>query len=274
MNPDRTGRSWPVFVFLLLLVATAQARTPLPAVSIVIDDMGKRLEPGERVLALPSGVACAFLPAARYTETLAERAHADGREVMLHLPMQSVDGRRLDRGAVTLDMTERQFDDTVRADLARVPYASGINNHMGSLLTRHPGHMAWLMKFMRTRGNLFFVDSRTTAATVAYQLARENGIPATERRVFLDNQQDEGDIAFQFRRLLRLARKEGSALAIGHPHPATLSFLERALPRLGREGVRLVPVRTLIELQQEDRKTWQAYWSPSPRAARNSKPSL
>jgi polysaccharide deacetylase 2 family uncharacterized protein YibQ len=245
----------------MLAQAPAAARQPVqPVISIIIDDLGKTLGDGKRVLRLPGPVACAFLPRAPYTSELAVAAHAVGKEVMLHLPMDSVDGRRLDAGGVTLNMTHRQFVDVVAADL---------NNHMGSLLTRHPGHMLWLMQELQRRAPMFFVDSRTTDATVARQLADENNVPSTDRNVFLDNRLDAEAIEYQFDRLLRLARKHGSAVAIGHPHPQTLAQLEKRLPLLKEAGVRLVPVADVIHLQQEDKSTWQASWSPSPKAAKN-----
>ena len=268
----KTTGLWPV-LFLWILF-TGQAWSEPPAViGIIIDDMGKRLETGQRVLALPGPVACAFLPRAHYTRELADQASERGREVLLHLPMDSVDGRPLDAGAVTLQMTKHEFVTTVLDNLRRVPHVSGVNNHMGSLLTRHPGHMRWLMETLRQQGGLFFVDSRTTRATVALQVADENGVPGIRRNVFLDNSLDKKDIAFQFDRLVALAREQGSALAIGHPYPQTLAVLEQRLPQLARQGIRLVPVRDLIA-QQEGEKTWQAYWSPSHRDAKNSKPSL
>jgi polysaccharide deacetylase 2 family uncharacterized protein YibQ len=273
----KTTGLWPVLFLVVLLTAQAQAQPPAvpqATISIIIDDMGKRQETGHRVLALPGPVACAFLPRARHTRELADQANRRGREVLLHLPMDSVDGHPLDEGAVTLEMTETEFVGTVLDNLQRVPHVIGVNNHMGSLLTRHPGHMRWLMEAIRHQGALFFVDSRTTKATVALQVAEENGVPGIRRNVFLDNSLDKKDIAFQFDRLVALAREQGTALAIGHPYPQTLAVLEQRLPRLAQQGVRLVTVRELIEQQQEGEKTWQVYWSPSHRDAKNSKPLL
>ncbi|MDT8386959.1 MAG: divergent polysaccharide deacetylase family protein [Thiogranum sp.] len=266
---------WPVlfclgFGLLVSTLVRADPSSAAPAISIVIDDLGKTLGPGKRVLALPGPVACAFLPHQRFTPVLAEAAYRGSKEVLLHLPMDSVDGRRLDAGAVTLDMTERQFAQVVQESLASVPFAVGINNHMGSLLTRHPGHMLWLMQAMRREGPLLFVDSRTTAATVARRLAVENDVPSLDRDVFLDHSLLEVDIAFQFRRLLRLARENGTALAIGHPHPQTLAYLEEQLPLLERNGIRLVSIKELISIQQQGGShTWQASSSPSRRAVKN-----
>ena len=276
MTRIRTGL-WPVLFLCPAFFSTLNAQSwtgSTPAISIVIDDMGKRLADDQRVLALPGPVACSFLPQARYTPLLADQAHAAGKEVMLHLPMDSVDRRPLDAGAVTLDMTEQQFVSTVQAGLDSIPHVIGINNHMGSLLTRHPGHMLWLMRFMQRQSPLFFVDSRTTVATVARMVAEENGVPASERNVFLDNHLAADEITFQFNRLLRLARKQGTALAIGHPHAQTLVLLEQQIPKLKQKGIRLVPVSELIEMQQEGEHTWQASWSHSHKDAKNSKPSL
>lgn len=248
---QRTGR-WPVLFLVLLLIPPGQAqdRNAVAVISIIIDDMGKQLVSGRRVLALPGPVACAFLPRAPYTSNLATEAFASGKEVMLHLPMDAVSGRRLDAGAVTLEMTQQQFIRTVQENLAAVPHVQGINNHMGSLLTRHPGSMLWLMQAMQQKP-LFFVDSRTTVSTVARQIAAENGIPNTERNVFLDHSLDARALAHEFKRLLQLARKQGSAVAIGHPHPQTLALLEQQLPLLEQNGVRLLPVSELIQYQQD-----------------------
>ena len=265
----RTG-FWPVLFYVLLVMVPAHAQeSVVPVISIIIDDMGKQLEPGQRVLDLPGLVACAFLPQAPHTSELASEAFSSGKEVMLHLPMDAVGGHRLDAGAVTLEMTRKQFFKTVRENLDAIPHVSGINNHMGSLLTRHPGHMLWLMQVMQQQSSLFFVDSRTTAWTVARRVAAENGVPSTERNVFLDHKLDAQTLDYEFNRLLQLARKQGSAVAIGHPHPQTLTLLEKRLPQLKQQGVRLLPVSELIDYQHEVNHTWQAFWSHSPKAVKN-----
>ncbi len=228
-------------------------------IGIIIDDVGEDLKEGRRAISLPGPVAYSFLPYRDFVHPLARMAHRRHKEIMLHLPMEAVDGRPLGKGGLTLDMTRAEVEHTVRADLAAVPYVEGINNHMGSLLTRHPGMMMWLMHEINRHGDLFFIDSRTTVMTVAQQVADENGVPNLRRDVFLDDDLSAGAIAYQFKRLLVLARRQGWALAIGHPHPATLAFLEQALPRLAREGVKLVPVSYLIH-QYSD-------WQVHPRAA-------
>lgn len=235
---------------------------PRPRIAIVIDDLGPSFDSGRRVIELPGPVACAFLPYARHTASLAHLAHTRHKEVMLHLPMQAVERANLDPGGLTLDMTQQQVVQTILEDLNRVPHVSGLNNHMGSLLTRHPGHMSWLMEVLQGRRDLFFVDSRTTRQTVAQRLADEKGVPAVSRDVFLDYQPGEASIQAQFLRLLQLARKNGSALAIGHPYPSTLEVLTRELSTLEAHGVKLVSVSRLVQHQQERKSRWQVSLSP------------
>lgn len=234
---------------------------PAPAgradIAIIIDDMGTRLAAGRRVLALPGAVTCAFLPYGPYTDPLARAAHTQGKDIMLHLPMQAMDSRYLDAGGLTLDMTKQAFLTTLENNLQRVPHVTGVNNHMGSLLTRHPGHMLWLMQALQQRGGLFFVDSRTSKHTVARQIAYEQAVPSVERDVFLDDDQALEAVRFQFRRLIRLAQQQGAAVAIGHPYDTTLRVLEEELPRLHEHGVRLVPVSQLVKYQYARDSEWR-----------------
>jgi polysaccharide deacetylase 2 family uncharacterized protein YibQ len=229
-----------------------------PAIALIIDDMGNQQGHGLRVIDLPGPVACAFLPYGAFTDSLARRAHSRNKEVMLHLPMQAVEHDSQQAGMLTLDMTQQQFLAEFRRAIDAVPHVSGLNNHMGSLLTRHPGSMAWLMQAIGGRGDLFFVDSRTTAATVAEQLATEHGIPNMARKVFLDNVADIGAVRARYRQLLADARRDGTALGIGHPKPATLQVLEEELARLDEQGIQLLPVASLINMHAHRRLTWQA----------------
>ena len=229
-----------------------------PSIALIIDDLGNQYSHDSEAIKLPGPVTCAFLPYAPFSRSLAEQAYAGRKEVMLHLPMQAVNEEPREAGELTLDMTRLQFNQTLQGDLAAVPHASGINNHKGSLLTRHPGHMAWLMQDMERQSGLYFVDSRTTVYTVARQLANEYRIPSIDRKVFLDNEQTTGAIQAQFRRLLDIARREGTALGIGHPHEETLAVLRQELPGLADYNIRLVTVSQLIEIEHRRKGVWQA----------------
>ena len=229
-----------------------------PSIALIIDDIGDNLSRGLRAVSLPGAVTCAFLPHTTYARQLAVAAHGQNKEVMLHLPMESEDGQAPGPGALTLDMTRTEFSRTFRSDLSAIPYAAGLNNHMGSLMTQRPEHMRWLMQEIKRRGDLFFVDSRTTDATVAQRVAQENSVPNLRRDVFLDDDQHPEAIARQFSRLLALAKRRGSAVAIGHPYPTTLRFLEEQLPRLSDAGIQLVAVSHLLSLKQHPETIYAA----------------
>jgi uncharacterized protein len=248
---------------LLVILTAGAAETGLhgqtgkparPLIAIIIDDLGNQRGLGERAIALPGPVACSVIPGTAYGTYLAEQANVAGKEVMLHLPMQAM--RDAGHGAsdpagqevIRLDTDQANLSEILTADLASVPHTVGINNHMGSLITRHPGHMQWLMEALLSHGDLFFVDSYTTAASIAYETALENGVPAARRDIFLDHEKSAENIKQAFERLKREARQRGYAVAIGHPNEATLAFLERALPDLIDEGFELVPVSRIVTL--------------------------
>lgn len=239
-----------VALCLAPLPALADLPADAPRIAIIIDDLGYGLAAGERAVNLPGPVSFAVLPATPRGRALAEIAHTQGKEVLLHLPLQSrseqADG---DPGGLLLDMSRTQFADTFAEDFASVPHAVGINSHRGSLLTRHPGHMAWLMEEIKRRGNLFFVDSYTTHESVALRLAREAGVPAVRRDVFLDPDRASGTLEREFARLKKVARQRGFAVGIGHPYPETLALLERELPGLEEEGFELVSISRYIDLK-------------------------
>lgn len=270
-----------VLLVVLLGLAGGPVGAQAPRIAIVIDDLGDRLAEGRAALDLPGRLTYAMLPHTPHAARLAREAHAAGKEVMLHQPMQAVVGQPLGPGGVTLDMSERRFRETVRANLRAVPHVAGLNNHMGSLLTQHPGHMTWLMALLREERVGYFLDSRTTAGTVAERMAREQDVATGRRHVFLDHDRDEAAIAREFRRLTEHARRQGQAIAIGHPYPETLAVLARELGDLERHGVELVTVGELLlapdapDSRNADTETtpWHASSSRSPTAARKSKPS-
>ena len=143
-------------------------------------------------------------------------------------------------------MSRSKFAATFDAAFDAVPHVIGINNHRGSLLTRHPGHMRWLMEELLEREGLFFVDSFTTHESVALQIAAELGVHARKRDVFLDPDSTTQTLQREYNRLKSVARKRGNAIAIGHPYEATLALLEKELPLLAEQGFDLVPVSELV----------------------------
>jgi polysaccharide deacetylase 2 family uncharacterized protein YibQ len=249
-----TGRVWLFLGCLLALSGVSVAASPraVPRVAIIIDDLGYQLQAGRRSINLPGPVACAILPGTPRAEALAEAAFANGKEVLLHLPLESIsrNGGR-EPGGIVLDMSRFQLATTFSANLESVPHVIGVNSHRGSMLTRHPGHMSWLMEEIRTRGDLFFIDSYTTHKSVALQLAKESGVPAVKRDVFLDPDRSPETVEREFTRLKDLARTNGMAVGIGHPYPATLELLEREIPKLRGDGIELVSVSALVSIKYE-----------------------
>ncbi|MEL7186001.1 MAG: divergent polysaccharide deacetylase family protein [Pseudomonadota bacterium] len=232
---------------LVMMLASSTVAVDAPRIAIIIDDIGYRFDAGRRAIALPGPVAYAVIPGAPRAQSLARLANNHGKDVLLHLPLQArPDNAENEPAGIHLDMSRVQFQKSFETALASVPHVVGVNNHRGSLLTRHPGHMRWLMEEIRARDNLFFIDSYTTHESVALQLAREVGVSARKRDVFLDPDRDPATVAREFERMKKLADQRGAVVAIGHPYPATLALLEEALPRLEAEGYRLVSVSELL----------------------------
>jgi hypothetical protein len=233
---------------LLLLLAGGSVATPQPRIAIIIDDLGYRLAAGQRAINLPGPVSFAVLPGAPRTRALALEAHASGKEVLLHLPLQArADDTAQEPMGIGLHMDRNEFRETFERAFESVPHAVGVNNHRGSLLTRHPGHMQWLMEEIRAHDQLFFVDSYTTHESVALQFANELGVNARKRDVFLDPDQAPETVAREFERMKRLAVRRGSVVVIGHPYASTLELLERELPKLADEGFELVTISELVQ---------------------------
>ena len=231
---------------LLLLAAMSQAADK-PRIAIIIDDLGHRQGIGERVIALPGPVVCAILPGTPRAGALARQANVYRKEVLVHLPMEAANYHgRTEAGMLSLDMEREELVAALDAALAAVPNAIGVNNHRGSLLTRHPGHMQWLMQELHARAPLFFVDSYTTHHSIALRIAAGNGVLAIKRDVFLDADPAPERIRAELQRLKSIARERGSAVGIGHPHEATLAVLEEQLPILATEGLELVPISELV----------------------------
>ncbi|WP_054891209.1 MULTISPECIES: divergent polysaccharide deacetylase family protein [unclassified Pseudomonas] len=230
-----------LFTLFCLLAGTAHAAPAKAYMSIIIDDLGQSSERDSRTLALPGPVTMAIMPDTPHATEFARQAHKAGRTVILHMPMDPATGPYAWHPGLPLEELARRLD----AALLKVPFAAGINNHMGSRMTAQRDAMAWLMGNLQGR-ELFFVDSRTSAATVAAAEAQAIGLAHVSRDVFLDDVRTTEAIAGQLRQGIELARKQGSAVLIGHPYPQTLEVLEREMPGLKRQGIELIELRQMI----------------------------
>lgn len=217
-----------------------------PRLAIIIDDIGADPAAAQTLLKLPVPLTFSILPDQAHSSEIAEAVFRRGDQVMLHLPME-FEGSTARPEAVELrvGMNTGEVESILAFMLGNVPHAIGVNNHEGSRATADPQLMAELMPALRAR-NLFFIDSRTTAATVAYDEAEQAGVPAASRNVFLDDVETRDAILAQLDLAVRDAQKQGSAIAIGHPHAATIAVLAGELPQLKSRGVQLVFVSTLV----------------------------
>lgn len=242
-------RLWILKYFLLsLLACSASTAYSGKLVSIIIDDIGNNYEHGLLLANFPAPLTLAFLPQTTYAKELATLAHKNNKEIMLHLPLQSIEHHNHSPGTLNLHMSHHEFTHQLKTNLASVPHISGINNHMGSLLTRHPGHMNWLMEAIAKRGNMYFVDSLTSNKSVATDFATQHRVPNLMRDVFLDPDLKPETLQKQFNHFIAIANKRGYAIAIAHPHPATLAFIKTQLHKLDEHNIKLVPVSTLINM--------------------------
>lgn len=210
----------------LLLSLAAHAQAPAkPLLAIVIDDIGYKRELAEALIALPLDLTFAILPLAPHSQQLAQKAWLNGRELMLHIPMATRAGNRLDAGGLYENMDSFAIQRLLNSHLDLYPRALGINNHMGSRLTEMDLPMRAIMETLAPR-QLYFLDSKTSAASVAMQEARRAGLASVQRDIFLDNDPSPAAIQAQLDKALALARQRGFALAIGHPYPHTLAVLD------------------------------------------------
>lgn len=234
-----------LLALLCCLPAQAAApQAPKAYLSLIIDDLGQSLPRDRRVLGLPGPVTTAIMPDTPHAAEFARQAHRAGKILILHMPMDPATGPF----AWHPELPQEELQKRLEAAFQAVPYTSGINNHMGSRMTSQRPAMAWLMGELQRR-NKFFVDSRTSAQTVAAAEAQKIGLASVSRDVFLDDERTEPAIAQQLQTAIKLAHKQGSAVMIGHPYPQTLAVLERELPKLKAQGIEWIDIKSMISLR-------------------------
>jgi hypothetical protein len=211
----------------------------LPVIAICIDDLGEDITGTEAALRLPPAVALSFLPYPETTPAFAAEARARGHVVLAHIPMQALSAVNPGPMALMVGMAPDEVLRRLTWSLERVPGAAGINNHEGSRFTADAGALAPVMQVLKARG-LFFFDSRTTPASRGEAAARAAGVRSVGRDIFLDDDQSEAAVRHQLDLLVTTAKRQGVAVAIGHPHAVTLRILAAWLKQ--DHGVKLVPL--------------------------------
>jgi len=216
-----------------------------PRLAIILDDMGHDQESADAAFKLPFPITISVIPHLPLSTSIAEEAYRLGDQVLLHLPMEAEADNKAEPIELRVGMKAVQVERDLDGMLRTVPHAAGVNNHQGSRATADSRLMAELMPALRRRG-LFFIDSRTTAATVAYDAAERAGVRSASRKVFLDDNPSRAAVLSQLELAAHYAERDGLAIAIGHPHPATIAALAEGAPRLRTRGVRLVFVSDVV----------------------------
>lgn len=226
----------------LLLSAVAHAGK----LAIVIDDFGYRPKEENKVLQMPPAISVAVLPDAPGAHAMATKAHQLGHEVLIHLPMAPLSKQPLEKDTLTPEMPSAEIERIIRSAVNKVPYAVGLNNHMGSKMT---SSLFGMQKVMQTldQYNLYFLDSMTIGNSQSIPAAQGTHVKVLKRRVFLDDSQNEEAVRQQFSRAVRLAQRNGYAIAIGHPHPNTVRVLQQMLPTLPADITLVRPSQLLNE---------------------------
>jgi len=220
-------------------------RWPMPRAALIVDDLGYDRDILRTLSRINFPMDLSLLPMSPYREEVIGLARAKGSELILHLPMEPNNYPEVNPGPGTIlaSMGDREIRNLVGEHIGSMPGVKGVNNHMGSYFTTRPDKMTVVMGELKKRG-LFFVDSRTTTQTVAFEIARKVGVSAANRAVFLDNDLHPKALAFQMKRLIGIARQKGSAIGICHPHKKSFDFLRSYTDRL-KGSVKLVRVSEL-----------------------------
>lgn len=242
-----------------LLISTHQVLTHMLTIvirfsclAIIIDDVGNDLQTAKKLLDLGIPLTLSILPNLPYSKEAESLAHERGYEVMLHLPMEprSVPSYPLGKDAILHDMNRDQVTQVVSTCLKRFPHAKGVNNHMGSLVTEDERIMSWVMEAIAPH-DLYFIDSRTSSQSVAFQVAHDMGIPAAKNYIFIDNEPEIASCKDVVDKAIRHVKEEGTSIAIGHARPTTVQALREVKARIQDNGIRLVFVSELLSLTEQ-----------------------
>lgn len=235
-----------------------QGQDPLAAkedagqrLAIIIDDLGNSMGGTEEILTLPVKLTVAVMPFMRTTQQDARRAHELGHDVLIHMPMEPKQGKPewLGPGAILSSMTNEEVRKKVEEAIDNVPFAKGINNHMGSKITGDDRIMAVILQVCRERG-LFFVDSKTNYWSVTSQISEKMGMPRLSNDIFLDDVHSTRHIAGQLNKIQELLNQKGKCVAIGHvgvKGEITAATLKQYIPEFQARGVKFIGISELAK---------------------------
>jgi polysaccharide deacetylase 2 family uncharacterized protein YibQ len=249
-NPQGTQAAGPPAWLRFATTAPADIRDR-PRIAIVIDDLGLDRARTERVIGLSAAVTLSFIAYSGDLPRQSAAARRNGHEMIVHVPMEPVNAK-IDMGPNGLATNQPRTEVLRRLDwdLGRFDGYVGINNHMGSRFTGDAEAMGWVMDDLKERG-LMFLDSRTIATSIGAKAASAAGVPFAERDVFLDDDQSAVAVQQRLKDVETVARKRGTAIAIGHPHDATIDALVGWIAGLPAKGLVLVPLTEIVKARMK-----------------------
>jgi polysaccharide deacetylase 2 family uncharacterized protein YibQ len=234
---------------LRIISGTCQAphRLSYPKIGIIIDDLGYDSYLASAFMKLDLPLTFSVLPFTPHSRSIAQKARKEGREIMLHLPMEPIRYPAVNPGdgVLLVSMDREMIVEELNRGLNQIPFAAGVNNHMGSRFTESEEKMMIVLAELKRKG-LYFIDSKTSANSVAFKVAKKMALRTGRRDIFLDNHLSDDAVKRQMERLLSLARHKGYAIGIGHPHKETLALLKRYQVTLKNEA-EVVPVSDLVQ---------------------------
>ncbi len=217
-----------------------------PKIAFIIDDIGYSIDYKKNLTSLGNKVTYAILPQLKYSGLYAKLSEKTGAKVILHLPMEAINGMSPGPGLIKRSMSTEEILEVLRRDIDAVPGLVGVNNHMGSLGTSDRHVMETVLKELKRR-NLFFVDSRTSKQSIAPEVAEQVRIPFLKRDVFIDNLETEAHVREKIREAAQIAAEQGYAVAIGHYKAVTLKVLGEEIPRLIEQGYEITSLPVILE---------------------------
>lgn len=242
-------KNWIRYIILILFCLPFAQLSHAARIAIVIDDIGYRVHEDNEIYALPLAVNVAIIPSAPHAKARAQQAQRQGRDTLIHMPMQPKGNLKLEPNGLILGLSAAEV--AHRVDLAQhiIPNAIGMNNHMGSAATANLPLMTSLMQQLAQRG-LSFLDSKTIGSSVAGKVGKTYGVPVLERNIFLDDDNEYTSVLTQFHKALQYARKHGTAIVIGHPRKNTIAVLKQQLFQLPSD-IQLVRISQLWQQSPE-----------------------
>jgi polysaccharide deacetylase 2 family uncharacterized protein YibQ len=217
-----------------------------PKIAVILDDWGYHSTGLPYLASIRYPFTVSVLPGLRYTKEAADTAYKNKKGIMLHLPMQPIKKMKLEKITILAGMDRNVIISIVDKLADEVPHYTGVNNHEGSLVTADKSEMTTVLQVLQDRG-YFFIDSMTTAKTVAYQTARDMGLRWGKRDIFIDNQKQSEYNELQIIQLKSAAKKKGWAIGIGHDDPVTLATLSKMMPQIEAEGFEFVYAAELLQ---------------------------